>query len=230
MTGNRLLGNLVLAPTDSGFRVDSRCQSQVPCNDLPRVVVDTQLVDDVTVGGPAGVSSSGAVQTRISQVTSVGSSVGVAIAVIAANAGVSSDSLVTNALATDYKTAGFQSTGERSWGFDHCAAAGGAGPAFAPMHAHVTSAIAADPALGACLVALPTGSPLKGAGAGGGDIGANVTGRYQNGQVTAVKLWDPTTGAFPCGAVVAGVNDDPSQSCAGVYQRLHVGPGACPLP
>ncbi|HEV3192802.1 MAG TPA: hypothetical protein VGY54_19985, partial [Polyangiaceae bacterium] len=30
-----------------------------------------------------------------------------------------------------------------------------------------------------------------------------------------VGLWDPNTGAFPCGAVVAGLNDDPAISYMG---------------
>jgi hypothetical protein len=54
--------------------------------------------------------------------------------------------------------------------------------------------------------------------------------RHQGGLPTANPLWDPSTGAFPCGAVIPGVNDDPAQSCIGVHQRLHVGQAGCALP
>jgi hypothetical protein len=78
-------------------------------------------------------------------------------------------------------------------------------------------------------VSLPLGSPLRGAGAGGSDVGASVVDRYQDGLLTNEPLWNATTGAFPCGAVIPGVNDDPTQSCIGVNERLHVGAAGCPL-
>jgi hypothetical protein len=45
---------------------------------------------------------------------------------------------------------------------------------------------------------VPDGSNMKGAGADGRDIGASVLRRYQDGVLTTQRLWDPTTGAFPC--------------------------------
>jgi hypothetical protein len=44
-----------------------------------------------------------------------------------------------------------------------------------------------------------------------------------------VPLWDPTTGQFPCGATVAGLNDGEA-SCKTVHTRLHVGTADCPVP
>jgi hypothetical protein len=61
-------------------------------------------------------------------------------------------------------------------------------------------------------------------------VGANVVFRYVEGVLTEEPLWRASTGAFPCGAIVAGVNDDPSQSCSGVHERLHVGTAGCALP
>jgi hypothetical protein len=81
-----------------------------------------------------------------------------------------------------------------------------------------------------CIVFVPDDSPMKGAGDNGEDIGANVLYRYENGVLGDVPLWDPDTGAFPCGAVVEGVNDDPSISCVGLHERLHVATDGCPLP
>jgi hypothetical protein len=230
VTGNRMLGNVVISPSDSGYRIDSRCMGRVPCMEATRIAVDTEVTDDVAVGGPAGVSSSGAVGTRITQFTSVGASVGVSIVVTPDNVGLRSDSSTVNALAVGFDTAGFQSVGEVAWGFDHCAANGTAGQPFVPMDTHVTNPIAADGSQGQCPVALPAGSPLKGAGAGGRDVGANAVGRYEGGVLTLTQLWDPGSGAFPCGAVVAGLNDDPAISCIGVHQRLHVGSLGCAVP
>ena len=84
--------------------------------------------------------------------------------------------------------------------------------------------------LGGCLVYIPADSPMRGAGPGGIDIGANVVYRYRDGVLTGLPLWDPQTGAFPCGAVVPGVNDDPATSCIGIHERLHVGTPDCALP
>jgi hypothetical protein len=83
---------------------------------------------------------------------------------------------------------------------------------------------------GACLAWVPDASNMKGAGENGGDIGASILYRYRDGTLTNERLWDRTTGQFPCGAVVAGVNDDAARSCIGVHQRLNVNTSACPFP
>jgi hypothetical protein len=87
-----------------------------------------------------------------------------------------------------------------------------------------------DPQLGACKVFIPEGSPMKGAGKNGADIGANVLYRYQNGVLTSQPLWDPQTGRFPCGATIPGVNDIVGSSCFDVHKRLNVNANGCSLP
>jgi len=87
-----------------------------------------------------------------------------------------------------------------------------------------------DAGLGACKVWIPTTSPMHGAGEGGADIGANVLYRYQDGQLTQAPLWDPSSGRFPCGAVVSGVNDNEGDSCIGVHKRLNVNTNGCGFP
>lgn len=80
-----------------------------------------------------------------------------------------------------------------------------------------------------CVVYVPASeTALKGKGAGGADIGANVVYRYQDGALTSEKLWGPS--GFPCGAIVEGVNDLPGSSCRNLHERLNLGPGKCPLP
>ncbi len=87
-----------------------------------------------------------------------------------------------------------------------------------------------DPGLGSCKVFIPDGSPLKGKGANGTDIGANVLCRYENGVLTQQQLWNWQTGQFPCGAIVPGVNDIAGDSCADVHKRLNVNTNGCNLP
>jgi hypothetical protein len=79
-----------------------------------------------------------------------------------------------------------------------------------------------------CLIRVPEGSALKKAGKGARDIGATIVHRYQDGRLTRQLLWDPATGAFPCGTVVAGINDGPIR-CTNVHARLNVNANGCHL-
>jgi hypothetical protein len=81
-----------------------------------------------------------------------------------------------------------------------------------------------------CIVYVPAGSNMKGAGKNGADIGANIVYRYQNGVLTNQKLWNQTTGQFPCGAIISGINDIAGTSCFDVNKRLNVGVNGCPIP
>jgi hypothetical protein len=73
---------------------------------------------------------------------------------------------------------------------------------------------------GQCLIRVPD--------AGAHAIGATIVHRYQDGRLTQQPLWDPATGAFPCGAVVAGINDGPIR-CMNVHTRLHINANGCHL-
>lgn len=87
-----------------------------------------------------------------------------------------------------------------------------------------------DPAIGTCRVWIPDSSPMKGAGANGKDIGANILYRYQDGILTDVPLWNPSTGEFPHGASVTGLNDVAGQSLFDVHKRLNVNRDGCSFP
>ncbi|MEQ1705501.1 MAG: hypothetical protein ABL867_05955 [Rickettsiales bacterium] len=93
-----------------------------------------------------------------------------------------------------------------------------------------TNNINKDPGLGSCKVFIPDSSPMKGAGTGGGDIGANILCRYENGTLTQTQLWNWETGQFPCGAIVPGVNNIAGSSCSDVHKRLNVNTNGCNLP
>jgi hypothetical protein len=231
---NRVLGNVVYHAATFGIRLESRCSSnQVPCTESVRIVQNTELTDDVVVGGSVGVSSAGAVSTRVSQVTVIGAESGLVFAKEPQNQGVTSSSMTVDSLVVDFQTTGFRAEGENDWSFDHCAGAPASGttaPLYQPDDAHVASRIATAPDLGDCLVYLPAGSRLRGAGSGTRDVGAGVLDRYEGGVLTTKPLWAPGTGAFPCGDIVAGVNDDANTSCIGVHTRLHVNAAGCQIP
>ncbi len=63
---------------------------------------------------------------------------------------------------------------------------------------------------------------MSGAGSDGSDIGANIIYRYKDGVLTNALLWDVDTGAFPCGAIVPGINDV-GEVCSSVHSRLGIG-------
>jgi hypothetical protein len=85
-------------------------------------------------------------------------------------------------------------------------------------------------AAGQCLLWVPDGSSMKGAGKDGRDIGARILHRTEAGKQTNVPLWDTTTGAFPCGALVPGVNDVAGSSCNDVHRRLNINTNGCQFP
>jgi hypothetical protein len=90
-------------------------------------------------------------------------------------------------------------------------------PTSSPYYPNVSTG---DPGLTPNHTFIPEGSPLKRAGQGGNDIGANILYRYVNGTLTGEPLWNPASGAFPCGAIVPGVND--YLACADVHVRLNI--------
>ncbi|MGD9498150.1 MAG: right-handed parallel beta-helix repeat-containing protein [Armatimonadota bacterium] len=122
------------------------------------------------------------------------------------------------------------------WLVEHCVVTGNRGGDFVTGGAgEVRDALDLAPAgmglgPGECIVYVPESSPLKGAGIGGADIGANVIYRYIDGELTDEPLWDPHTGQFPHGALVAGISDIAGDSLFDVHTRLNVNCNGCPLP
>ena len=101
---------------------------------------------------------------------------------------------------------------------------------FSPS-SNVTNAFTSNPGLGSCYLWIPDSSQLKGAGSGGGDVGANIVFRYEGGASTGQPLWDPTTGApLYKGATVAGVNDVAGSSLFDIANRLNINKNGCALP
>jgi len=82
---------------------------------------------------------------------------------------------------------------------------------------------------GQCIAWPPTSSNMAKAGMSGGPVGASILFRYENGSLTTKPLWNPSTRAFPCGAVVPGLNDG-TMRCSNVHTRLGIAGGGCQLP
>lgn len=231
VSGARLYGNLVRDALSSGFRVETRCDEASPCTVPERIVTDTLIVNGVAVQTPLGVSVDAGPGTRVDNVTLVDVTSGVALKRGAGNAGLEFSASAARSVVRGYSGVAFSATGAADWSFDHCAAQAPAteAVAFSPDDQRVQLPVAA-PDDDACLAYLGPESALRGAAGADGDVGANVVYRYHDGTLTHEPLWDPVTGAFPCGAIVPGINDDPSQSCSGVHERFRVGTPDCALP
>ncbi len=247
--GNQLLGNIVLHPLDVGVRIDSRCvfasttTPQIPCNDGARKVTNTTLENDVVIGGAAGISSAGAFNTKIDALTVIGAANGVRIIKEPQNAGVTSTSATTNALVLGFQAEAFEVSEEEQWSFDHWATdATGALTAnnvvvLQPTPAGtVTNQVPFMSDLHGCQFYIPQMTSLKGAGAGGNDVGANVVDQYQaDSSLARTPLWS-AAGFTPCGAVVPGKDAqgkdiNSTLACTDVATRLNLAPtGTCPLP
>jgi hypothetical protein len=144
-----------------------------------------------------------------------------------------------NVLALDNNTYGIATEDQDTWSIEYSNAVGseadwGVGESVGDTSGHVQRSDDIDPGAmgrgeGQCLLWVPAGSPMKGAGTDGQDIGANIVYRYENGRLTDIPLWDRSTGAFPCGAIVEGINDG-DRACSNLHRRVNANTNGCPLP
>jgi hypothetical protein len=231
VSGARLYGNLVRDSLGSGFRVETRCDEATPCTLSERIVTDTLIVNGVALQTATGVSVDAAPGTRVDNVTLVDVNNGVVLKRGAGNAGLDFAASAARAVVRGYTGVAFWAADAAEWSFEHCAAQAPATEAvdFSPNDSRVLLPVAASNDDG-CVAYLGPENALRGAAGVDGDVGANVIYRYVDGTLTSEPLWDARTGAFPCGAIVPGINDDPSQSCSGVHERFRVGTPECALP
>lgn len=231
VSGARLFGNLARDALREGFRVETRCDAATPCNLPERIVSDTLIVNGVALQALTGFSVDAAPGTRVDNVTAVDVQNGLHIKREVPNAGMEFSASAARALVRSYSGVAFWASGAAEWSFEHCAAQSPASEAvdFSPRDDNVLLPVTAQ-GDDSCVAYLGPASQLHGAAGVEGDVGANVVYRYVGGVLTSEPLWHPESGAFTCGAVVPGINDDPSQSCIGVHERLRVGAFGCPLP
>jgi hypothetical protein len=232
VSGARLYGNVVRDALSMGFKVETRCDDAMPCDAVPeRIVTDTLIVNGVAWQTPLGVSVDAGRGTRVDNVSLVDVKNGVTLKRGPGNAGLEFSASAARAFVRGYSGVAFWAPGANEWSFDHCGAVAPATEAveFSPNDARVLLPVTPGNDDG-CIAYLGPQSSLRGAAGADGDVGANVVYRYVDGTLTHQPLWDPKTGAFPCGAIVPGINDDPRQSCSGVHERLRIGSAECALP
>lgn len=231
VSGARLFGNVVRDALAAGFKIETRCGDAAPCEAPERIVTDTLVVDGAVEEAAVGVAVDAAPGTRVDNVTLARVADGVELSRGAGNQGLEFSASASRALVRGFSGVAFGASGVADWSFEHCAAVdpGTEAVSFAPRDSRVLQPLS-EAGGDDCLVYLHRDSPLRRAAGADGYVGASIILRYLNGAVTDVPLWEPATGAFPCGAVVAGINDDPGQSCRGVHERLRVGSTGCPLP
>jgi hypothetical protein len=134
-------------------------------------------------------------------------------------AAISNSEIVPNTTLLGYNIAAGTAT------LDHVGSFGGT-----ISNASVTNPFTQNPAFGSCYLWVPASSPLKGAGSGGSDIGANILYAYQGGTLTNTKLWN-TDGSFASrGAIVPGLNDVAGSSLFDIQNRLNVNKNGCSFP
>jgi hypothetical protein len=202
-------------------------------NTVAEQPVDTHIKDLVIINAEAvGLYARGAIGTRCEQCTIIGSGNSGVLADI--EHGYSGDGTATfyatNILSLDNKKHGI-GISQTDWLVEYSNSYKNRGSQYIPSaSSNLVNNLERDPMLGPCRVYLPDGSPMKEAGKDRADIGAVVLYRYQDGVLTNIPLWDPPTGKFPCGQIVAGVNDVPGWSCFDVHQRLNVNTNGCMFP
>lgn len=226
--GNKFLGNIALGPT-IGLSLDVRTGSG--SNYMPRDTVVENMV--VINASDTGIRSRGARNTRCDQCMVLSSKNGLLADTVSAAPGdgvysfFSNNSLVhgSNSGTGFYVTSQIQ-----TWEVDSLNSFKNLRNYYPSSDISWGTHKTVDPLLGSCLVWIPDSSPMKGAGINGKDIGANILYRYENGLQTTLPLWNPSTGEFPHGAIVKGINDVLGQSLFDVHKRLNVNSNGCSFP
>lgn len=241
---NRILGSISLGDAVAGL-VSSRDADGHYNNALGNVFRDFLAIE--TSG--TGLYLRGAADSLVENVTLYASSVASGLLADGGDPGVGGTCgsgnpegcgfTARNVLALDNAGLGIAAEEQHDWQVEYSNAIGGDGDwtaeeAIGDAAGHVQLSLSTGVGsigrgIGECIAWIPDGSPMKDAGRDGADIGANILYRYVNGQLTSTPLWDPDSGAFPCGAVVAGINDG-SRSCRNLHERLNVNTNGCPLP
>ncbi len=225
--GARYFANVFMNNAQFGMFVTSSCAPAEACPD-EFVISSPVLKENLVINAPShGIFIRGATDVLVDHNSLIDSDIRIDLS--AENINLAASATVTNTLATPSLEYGLVLLQQDSWLIDYSDSFGfppgfetdGDTSGLGPNNMQV------DPQLGACLHRIPTSSPLSGAGSDASDIGATIVKRYVNGIQTAEGLWDATSGAFPCGAVIPGVNDT-GNVCSSVHTRLGVG-SLCPI-
>lgn len=238
--GNKYLGNISIG-ANIGYSPDIRINNPPSITYMPR---DTDFIDNIAINSRnAGFRFRGVKNTQCLRCTALTTG----FSVYNPNFGFVMDSLsgqgdgdptpkFYSSLALNGQSFGYSVSTSlvTNWLVDYPNSTGN-GTNYSPSSSAKLTHINTDSAgLGTCLAWIPDSSPLKNAGRDGlgnvSDIGASVLFRYVNGALTTTPLWDPTTGEFPHGVIVPGVNDIDGSSPYNVHQRLNINTNGCGFP
>lgn len=225
--GNKFLGNIALGAA-IGLSLDVRGSGP---NYMPRDTVVENMV--VINASDTGIRSRGARNTRCDQCMVLTSTRGIAADTATGAPGDGVYSFFSNNSLVSGKGTGigfFVTSPIRTWTVTSPNSTKNLRDYYPGSASNWVNEQMVDPILGACRLWIPAASPMKRAGINGKDIGANILYRYQNGVLTAIPLWDRSTGQFPRGAIVSGVNNVAGQSLFDVHKRLNVNANGCSFP
>lgn len=222
---HRLLGNVVIGASSNAYVFASACGGADPCDDPGLQLRRLLIRDSVALDSGTGFYARGVIEARLRNVTAIDSGGSDYVFDLPdANRGLTPSFTVENALDhdSDGSGGGYVLRDHEEYTIRRVHSSGNDTDFTGTDPSRVIEATRGDPELGSCRIAVPAGSRLSGAGLEGGDIGADVRLRYHDGVRSARGLWHASTRAFPCGAIVEGVNDDPSRACAGAHDRIGV--------
>lgn len=239
-TGNRLLGNISIdegyaheytarnVPGEDGAPIDTIAQNNVAVRPYYlgfwlQGAVNTQMTNNTVIAGANSLQRSEHNGTPTTDLAFTSNDF------TGSSKFYSNTFTLTNSLAAGTGKIGFNASGGPGTNRYPNAEAAFA-TKFSPDNASIINKNTSVQGLGSCLAWIPDSSPLKRAGQNGADIGANILYRYQDGALTSQPLWDRSTGRFPCGAVVAGINDAAGSSCMDAHLRLNVNANGCAFP
>lgn len=232
-TDDQILGSIGYKTAANGIYINAR---GVGINFMPRNITIRNVVLYDHTGAGAGIKLQAIKHTNVDHVTIVGqSATGTGVAAASVVPSYPGDSIysftITNTLVTNFSSLGVYVSGDYSnWTGSYLNAYATTG-FFSFPPSNFTNTATVNPALGTCVAWIPAGSPMKGAGSGGTDIGATILYRYQDGVLTNVPLWNPTTGAFPHGAFdLDGVNAIAGNSLFDFHTRINVNRNGCSFP
>jgi hypothetical protein len=236
---NKMLGSIALNNNNIGSIIDSRDSTK-------QIAKDNEVRDLVAIkNGGNGLYLRATINTQVRNATFFQNNKGLVADEPSVTSDLDSTFYATNALSFSNTQHGFQSINQFDWLINFSNSQGN-GTNYSPSEnvsdksgniINSLSTVLSGMGTGTdqCITYVPEGSNMKNAG-DGGDIGANIIYRYENGTLTTIKLWDRSTGQFPCGATIAGLNDDANgstlstQACINVHKRLNVGVNGCPIP
>ena len=234
MSGSKVLGSICYkCGSLNGIYLNSRKVKDLNHTPQNITIKDVAIVDYPS--GAAAIRASDGVKITIENVTVTGNRGGTGITADDGINGVSASqqSIVMRNITVQGLERGFYkaSNAYNTWSGTHLNSFSN-GTLYVPsLPANWGKASTIDPKLGSCKAWIPASSPMKGAGTGGKDIGANILYRYVNGTLTNTPLWDPKTGSFPHGAAdLDGTNRVAGQSLFDIHKRLNINTNGCPFP